>query len=91
MGTVVLWSSPNQIIHIIEMVCFSFFPNSAFLWDNILICYLPKFFIRFPCILHSSLHIIFWLNNWKHLEQTMSFSMYSEEPNDFEKLSKQEL
>lgn len=68
-----------------------FFPNSAFLWDNILICYLPKFFIRFPCILHSSLHIIFWLNNWKHLEQTMSFSMYSEEPNDFEKLSKQEL
>lgn len=32
-----------------------------------LICYLPKFFIRSSCILHSSLHIIFWLNNCKHL------------------------
>lgn len=31
MGTVLLWRSPNQIIYIIEMVCFSFFPNSAFL------------------------------------------------------------
>lgn len=89
MGTVVLWRSPNQIIYIIEMVYLSFFPNSAFLWDNILICYLPKFFIRSSCILRSSLHIIFWLNNWKHLVETMSSSMYSEESNDCEKLSKQ--
>lgn len=66
-----------------------FFSQFSILVRHISICYLLKFFIRFSCILHSSLHIIFLLNNWKHLEQTTSFSMYSEEPNDFEKLSKQ--